>query len=395
MMKKMKRTLFNMLCLALVLSAMVFGMTGCGNRGTDRDGSNDMEDPFDSLPVKDDTDNKKPEKEQTGKNTLNNRNFLVEEDGSLVTIDENLNFVWYQDASDQSINYFGGPCEVYYGEDAYDYITRDYEDNGVYRRNSVFNFSEEKLAEFFDAAEEEPIYSKDNMICMIMYHEDFVVEDEYQEKLDDEGGENPTTYYWGFYEGETFLCYNIGSASLMTWIPVEENEIADFGKDEADERENKDRDDALFGGDASDEDGSYSIEVGSGMITIDVPEDAENVFAGTYTLSYEHENIAIEYGDSLCGLTDDALEALQDSYDIFSADSSDSFSNVEPTRTRVGSHNAYYCKVVNTYSDGSDYVYYCFLVDIGEENYLDVMLDGASDDLSEEKAFELADVKFW
>lgn len=381
-MKKTKKVLFNMLCVVLLFSVMVFGMTGCGNKQQDeRNGRNEEEKVFADLEEEDDRENdteddiedEKPVRRPQG-NTFNNVSFQVEEDGSLVIFDDDLEFVWYQDASDQSINYFGGPSEVYYGEDAYDYITRDYADNGVYRKKSVFNFSEEKMAEFFEAAEEEPIYARENMICMILHHEDIVVEDEYQEELDHAGGISPDTYYWGFYDGNIFMCYNIESGSLMTWIPVE------GGTDEG----------QIGGYDAED---SHSIEVGSGIVTLDIPEDAEDVFAESYTLTYYLGGISVDYSDSFCELSDDAMEELRDSYDIFSADEPDNSLNIEPIQTKVGKYDAYYCRAVSTYSDGSGYVFYCFLIDIGEDNYLDVTLSGDLDELTEERAFELADVK--
>lgn len=292
MMKQNKRILVNTLCTVLVFSIMAFGMTGCGNRQQDNDDqTNDAEDSFSGLHHEDDWEDEESGKAQEQGNTLRNKSFLVEEDGSLVIIDGNMEFVWYQDASDRSINYFGGPCEVYYGEEAYDYITNDYAEGGVYREKSVFNFSEEKLAEFFDAAEEEPIYSKDNMICMILHHEEIVVEDEYQEKLDSADELNPDTYYWGFYDGETFLCYNIQSGSLMTWTPVDGDETAGFGEDDTQEDKRRDDDSEEESAGAGD---SCSIVVGSGSITLDVPSDAENVYSGTYALSYDQGSINVE-----------------------------------------------------------------------------------------------------
>lgn len=386
-MKQIKKMLVNALCAALVLSAMAFSMTGCGNRQKDDENEvNDTGESFSGLRSEDDWEDEEPEEIQERGNTFRNLSFLVEEDGSFVTIDDNMEFVWYQDASDQSINYFGGPCEVYYGEEAYDYITQDYAEDGVYRKKSVFNFSEEKMAEFFDAAEEEPIYDIDNMICMILYHEDIVVEDEYQEKLDNADELNTTTYYWGFYDGETFLCYNIETGSLMTWIPVEGDETAGFDEDDrqTDGYEDDDSSEGSVGaGDSCD------IVIGSGTIIIDVPSDAENVYSGAYSLSYDQGSINVEYSDSFCELTDDAIEYLTDLYDIWS-DQSDTLSNIEPVETQVGEYDAYYCRAV----DSTDFVCYIFFVDIGEENYMDVTLLGSADELSEEKAFALADVDF-
>ncbi|MBD5540066.1 MAG: hypothetical protein HDR00_02560 [Lachnospiraceae bacterium] len=134
---------------------------------------------------------------------------------------------------------------------------------------------------------------------------------------------------------------------------------------------------------------SCDIVVGSGTITIDVPSNAENVQSGPYLLTYDQGNIDVEYSDSFCKLTDDAIEELVDLYDIW-ASQSDTLSNIEPVETKVGERDAYYCRAV----DSTNYVCYIFFVDIGEKNYLDVTILGPGDELSEEKAFELADLEF-
>lgn len=390
MMKKTKKLLLNILCAVLLFSLMAFGMTGCGKTKKEDEGEmGSIVGSYDDFgggeeePEEDENEEERKVREKG--NTLRGKSFRVEEDGSLVVFDEGMEFVWYEDASDRSINYFGGPCEVYYGEEAYDYITNDYAEDGVYKKKSVFNFSEEKLAEFFDAAEEEPIYDKDNMICMILHHEDFEVDDEHQAQLDNADELNIDTYYWGFYDGKTFLCYNIASGNLTTWIPVEVDKADKFEEDGTQEDERRDNDSKEESVGAGD---SYDITVGSGSITIDIPSDAENVYTGAYSLSYDQGNINVDYSDSLCELTEDALEYLEDLYDIWK-DSSDNLSNIEPTATRVGNHDAYYCRAV----DDAGFACYIFLVDIGEEDYLDVTILGMEDELSEEKAFELADVK--
>lgn len=134
---------------------------------------------------------------------------------------------------------------------------------------------------------------------------------------------------------------------------------------------------------------SWEIEVGTRGIIIDIPLDAENVHAGSYSLSYDQGSINVEYSDSFCELTEDALEDLTDYYDIWN-DQSDSLSNIKPVETQVGGRDAYYCRAV----DSMEYVCYIFFVDIGEENYLDVTILGSVDELSEERAFELADLEF-
>lgn len=168
------------------------------------------------------------------------------------------------------------------------------------------------------------------------------------------------------------------------------DETVDFEEDEDDVQVDKNNNDdseeeSVGAGD------SCNIVVGSGTITIDVPSDAEYVQSGPYLLTYNQGNINVEYSDSFCELTDedDVIEFLTDLYDIWGSDS-DSLSNIEPMKTKVGGRDAYYCRDV----DSTNYVCYMFFVDIGEENYLDVTILGPGDELSEKKAFELADVDF-
>lgn len=392
-MRKMKKILANVLGIVFLLAFMAFGVTGCGNKSK-ADGENEKEyledwslrdetEENDEDESEDDAEDERHEKEGAAGNTFNNISFQIEEDGSLIIFDNDLEFVWYQDAEDRSINYFGGPAEVYYGEKAYDYITGDYANDGVYRKKSVFNFSEEKMAEFFEAAEEEPIYAKENMICMILHHEDIVVEDEYQEKLDNADELNPDTYYWGFYDGDTFLCYNIESGSLMTWIPVDDDGAQAAGHSGEDASGSEQ--DFLTGMD------SHTIEVGTGTVTIAIPEGAEVAIAEDYMLSYYLGDICVDFSESYCEMSDDAMEALWASYDILGADESNSL-DIEPEKTRVGENEAYYCRRVNSYSEDVGHIYYAFLIDIGEDHYLDVTVTGDLS-LTEEEAFKLADVK--
>lgn len=393
-MKKMKKDTVKYFLHIFLLAFLISGITGCGNRseadrGDDEEYLDDwsLEDETDMEEdgLEDDTEDVKPVKGKTEGNTFNNVSFRVEEDGSLVIFDDDLGFVWYQDADDRSINYFGGPAEVYYGEEAYDYITQDYANNGIYRKKSVFNFSEEKMAEFFEASEEEPIYAKENMICMILHHEDILVEDEYQQELDNAGKVDVDTYYWGFYDGDTFLCYNIESGSRTTWIPVDED-TDDMQTDDHDGEMDSDADnDSLTGKD------SHSIEVGERVVNIAIPEGAEVVLAEDYILTCRLGDIDVDYGDSYCELSDDAVEELWSSYDILSAGQEDNPLNIEPEKTSVGKYDAYYCRVVTTYSDDVGYIFYAFLIDIGEDNYLAVTVSGSLE-LTEEEAFELADV---
>lgn len=139
---------------------------------------------------------------------------------------------------------------------------------------------------------------------------------------------------------------------------------------------------------------SHSIDMGSKKITIDIPADAKEVDTdSSYTLAYCIGDIEVDYSNSFCDSAEEVMKDLLESYDIY-ADEPENPSNIRPTQTVVGRYNAYYCRTVDFYPDEPDAVYYFFMVEIEENCYLKVALDGDEDKLTEAKAFELADVYF-
>lgn len=139
---------------------------------------------------------------------------------------------------------------------------------------------------------------------------------------------------------------------------------------------------------------SYSIKIGSQMITIDIPEDAKEVDVDSdYTVAYCIGDIEVDYSSSFCESAEEALQNLQESYDIY-ADEPDNPYNIKPVQTRVGNYDAYFFRTVDSYPDEQDVACYLFLIEIERNCYLEVELDGDVDKLTEAKAFELADVKF-
>lgn len=147
--------------------------------------------------------------------------------------------------------------------------------------------------------------------------------------------------------------------------------------------------------DGSNTGGSYNMTIGASALTLTPPAGASDVYSSDYTLSYSYGDINVQYGDSFCKVTEDAVSYLKDSYEIYKSgdDNLDASASVEPTEAKVGNCTAYYFKAVTAYSDDYEYVYYRFLVDIGAEDYLEVTVSGASSDFTDEDAFEIADLK--
>lgn len=146
--------------------------------------------------------------------------------------------------------------------------------------------------------------------------------------------------------------------------------------------------------DTSSADGSYNLTIGASILTLTPPAAAEDVYASDYMISYSYKDINVQYSDSFCEVTEDAISFLKDSYEIHKGteDDMDTSASVEPTETMVGNNTAYYFKVSTAYSD-YEYVYYGFLVDIGAENYLEVTVSGMSNGFTDADAFEIADLK--
>lgn len=140
--------------------------------------------------------------------------------------------------------------------------------------------------------------------------------------------------------------------------------------------------------------GSYNVTIGTSILTLTPPTVAEDVYASDYMLSYNYGDINVQYSDSFCKVTENAVSYLKNSYEIHKGteDDMDTSASVEPTETKVGNNTAYYYKVSTAYSD-YEYVYYSFLVDIGAENYLEVTVSGMSSDFTDADAFEIADLK--
>lgn len=153
---------------------------------------------------------------------------------------------------------------------------------------------------------------------------------------------------------------------------------------------------------------SYPLIVGSMNLVLTLPEGAEDVYASDSIVKYTYKNITIEYQDSFREVTQDALAILQERYE-FAIDlgiqephglaisgmsgrpTLNSSACVTPTATQVGSRNAYYFKLVDTFPSG-DSVDYVFYVDIGADNYLEVVIEGMSTDFTEQDAFVIADL---
>lgn len=87
---------------------------------------------------------------------------------------------------------------------------------------------------------------------------------------------------------------------------------------------------------------------------------------------------------------EDALSQLRDKYDMQASDDDlDISACVEPVETEVGKRDVFYYRLVNTDGKDFNYSYYTFFVDIGADDYLEVIVHGMTDDFLKADASEI------
>lgn len=133
-----------------------------------------------------------------------------------------------------------------------------------------------------------------------------------------------------------------------------------------------------------------TITIGSSELTLIVPAGAEDVYCGDNMLIYDDQGLHVEYSDSFCGVEEDALSQLRDKYDMQASDDDlDISACVEPVETEVGKRDVFYYTLVNTDGKDFNYSYYTFFVDIGADDYLEVIVHGMTDDFLKADASEI------
>jgi hypothetical protein len=125
-------------------------------------------------------------------------------DGSYLVFEDDSHFKYYQ-SQDEDANYYEGTYEVYFKEDAFDYITEDLKD---------YYFEEDELNDLMDRADG---YDIKNLICFVLHNEACYVDGE--NTLD-----KPTdTPYMGFVieneDGDIVLdVSNMNSGTYVTLV---------------------------------------------------------------------------------------------------------------------------------------------------------------------------------
>ncbi len=111
-------------------------------------------------------------------------------DGSLLCLNEDSSFDWYQKAEDLTNNYYSGSYKVYNGKDAIEYITSELSEYALTR--------EEQEALISRNSE----YTYDNYYCLVLDNEECMVDGE---NILDASQPSRTPYYGFYYEGDEYL----------------------------------------------------------------------------------------------------------------------------------------------------------------------------------------------
>lgn len=127
-------------------------------------------------------------------------------DGSVIYFEEDGGFIWYQDDSNHSDNYYSGTFNVYLAGKAEDYIVNELSDYGVTR---------EELASYYERNAESEFFAKEHFCCLVLHTQELMI-----------GGENQADEpydknYMGFYSDGYYDAANMASGQYAYFTRVE------------------------------------------------------------------------------------------------------------------------------------------------------------------------------
>lgn len=127
-------------------------------------------------------------------------------DGSVIYFEEDGGFIWYQDDSNHTDNYYSGTFDVYLAGEAEDYIVNELNEYGVTR---------EELSDYYERNAENGFYSEENFCCLVLHTEALIT-----------GGENQADEpydknYMGFYSDGYYDAANMSSGQYAYFTLVE------------------------------------------------------------------------------------------------------------------------------------------------------------------------------
>ena len=128
-------------------------------------------------------------------------------DDSVIYFEEDGTYIWYQDDTDHSDNYYAGRYEAYVADDAEDYIVNDL---------SEYAFTQEEMDDYFARNADSDLFQKENMVCFVLYAEERIVEGE--DVTDDA---EATTPYMGFLKDGYLDAANMKTLNYVIFTECE------------------------------------------------------------------------------------------------------------------------------------------------------------------------------
>ena len=126
-------------------------------------------------------------------------------DGSVIYFEEDGTYIWYQDDTDHTDNYYVGTYELYFGEDATDYIVNDLVEYGI---------TQDEMDEYLEMNSGDDFYTEDNLVCMMLFAEQAIIDGEDQA---DGGYVSP---YMGFMQYGYFDATNMNTANYVSFYAL-------------------------------------------------------------------------------------------------------------------------------------------------------------------------------
>lgn len=148
---------------------------------------------------------------------IEGNNWIAFTDQSYIVFDKkDKSFKYYQTYLDKTDNYYSGKYQIYYGEEAFEYITEDLSSSGI---------TKDELQSLIDNNYD---YETNNLICICLDHDSLMVDGVRQER------EPWTIHYYGFYlmpkqDDKTFNVLDMANIEAGTYISfISEKGFADY-----------------------------------------------------------------------------------------------------------------------------------------------------------------------
>ena len=130
-------------------------------------------------------------------------NSYVMGDGSVIYLEADGTFIWYQDDAVHEDHYVTGTYDAYRAELAESYLM-------IYL--GVYGKTEEELAERYQGIKKDETYTKEDFICLVLHNESVIAEGKEQ------AAEPYDTNYMGYYVNESYDAVNMADGAAASFV---------------------------------------------------------------------------------------------------------------------------------------------------------------------------------